>query len=930
MPITTNLDVAPYYDDYDPANEYYRILFKPSVAVQTRELNQLQAILQNQIEQFGNNIYRRGTIINGCNFVFFDNYPYAKLLDKETDGTLAAPALYVGHFARNPTNNLRAQVINSADGYESQDPNLNTIYMRYINSGTSGNLTSFSSGDTIVIYDSNNSLSKTSITNGSTGWANTDTVVIVPAILANLTSSTAFSNGETITQSTTNSRAVINGIDTTTIPGKSILSLKPVQTDLTNTSVSLAKWQFVPGYSILGGSSGAAAGVDEIIGAGATASIITDSTIGAIQNLSIINGGSNYYVPPYVTIRQNYTTGGNYGTLALIAYNYISQIKIASTANAIGNGYAFGVTSGVIYKNGYFLNVDPQTTVVSMYNSYPNNVSIGFGAVETIVDYNADTNLLDNSTGTPNSMAPGADRLKIKPVLVVSNTDIASTNTDFLSIVEFSEGYPSKQNRVTQYNAIEDEMALRTAESAGDYVTDRFLTTTKSPANTSLDANTYTIVVDPGTAYVSGFRVSTLFNYAFDNIKAIDYSSSNGSGINVSYENYVDISQVAGTFMFSTGDSIDLYDKAYGYLSNTAAISAGTIPPSGYSGNKIGTANIRQMLHVSGTPGFSGAVYRLYLFNLNMIAGANFSSVKGINYNGTVKGVADVLLAYNASSNTSIANLVRGINGVNKMLFNTGTKSTLAVSNLNYLYRTVNNGITLSNTGSLQISLLSSPNEVFQYVGGTTLTFDQKNDIIITPLNAGLRITPDLAGTANVTSAANNADGTSNVYGTSTVFASATSGLIAGDYVYFYANSTVYDIKKVTAVVNNSFLYVDSKLSFSNSAASMARYFPKNVAIPLSSPALQRDNFVANVNTNGTILTVSLNVNTTATSAANVSVVYNVNRNGVAADAKTANRDSFVKIRLANNAAGINGPWCLGVPDIFRLKNVYLADNSNV
>ena len=55
MAIKTNLNIAPYFDDYDISKKYYRVLFKPGRAVQARELTQLQTTLQNQIEQFGEN-----------------------------------------------------------------------------------------------------------------------------------------------------------------------------------------------------------------------------------------------------------------------------------------------------------------------------------------------------------------------------------------------------------------------------------------------------------------------------------------------------------------------------------------------------------------------------------------------------------------------------------------------------------------------------------------------------------------------------------------------------------------------------------------------------------------------------------------------------------------------------------------------------------
>ncbi len=49
MPINTNLNQAPYFDDFDQENQYYRVLFKPGFAVQARELTQLQTTLQDQV-----------------------------------------------------------------------------------------------------------------------------------------------------------------------------------------------------------------------------------------------------------------------------------------------------------------------------------------------------------------------------------------------------------------------------------------------------------------------------------------------------------------------------------------------------------------------------------------------------------------------------------------------------------------------------------------------------------------------------------------------------------------------------------------------------------------------------------------------------------------------------------------------------------------
>ena len=53
MAINTDLNVTPYFDDYDEDKKFHKVLFRPSVPVQARELTQSQTILQNQIERFG-------------------------------------------------------------------------------------------------------------------------------------------------------------------------------------------------------------------------------------------------------------------------------------------------------------------------------------------------------------------------------------------------------------------------------------------------------------------------------------------------------------------------------------------------------------------------------------------------------------------------------------------------------------------------------------------------------------------------------------------------------------------------------------------------------------------------------------------------------------------------------------------------------------
>ena len=156
MGIKTDLNVAPYYDDFDSSKNFYRVLFKPEVAVQARELTQLQTILQNQIEIFGDNILYEGTIVKGCGIVEIRNLGFVKILDIETDGQPVSMSTYEEARAVGSTTGVTAKIIRVATGLESQTPDLNTIYIKYLTSGSGGEKV-FADGENIEIrnFDTN-------------------------------------------------------------------------------------------------------------------------------------------------------------------------------------------------------------------------------------------------------------------------------------------------------------------------------------------------------------------------------------------------------------------------------------------------------------------------------------------------------------------------------------------------------------------------------------------------------------------------------------------------------------------------------------------------------------------------------------------------------------------------------------------------------
>ena len=151
MPLNTDLNVAPFFDDYSPNNQYYRILFRPGTAVQARELTQSQSMLQHQIEKFGNWAFQNGDIVAGCTITDIPVMPFARIQDSNTSMTAFVNAQVVS-----ATSNLTARVMIANNGLASNYPNTNVIYFQYLNTGNNG-ATVFSNNETLWFFKTSTS-----------------------------------------------------------------------------------------------------------------------------------------------------------------------------------------------------------------------------------------------------------------------------------------------------------------------------------------------------------------------------------------------------------------------------------------------------------------------------------------------------------------------------------------------------------------------------------------------------------------------------------------------------------------------------------------------------------------------------------------------------------------------------------------------------
>ena len=147
----TNLNVSPYFDDFNANNDYHKVLFKPGVPVQARELTTLQSILQNQIEKFGQHFFKEGAKVIPGNTSYTQLYYCVQLQNTFLGVPVSAYAdQLVGSKITGQTSGVTATVDKVLLPQDSERGNL-TLYINYLSSSVQNNSTQqFFDGESLV------------------------------------------------------------------------------------------------------------------------------------------------------------------------------------------------------------------------------------------------------------------------------------------------------------------------------------------------------------------------------------------------------------------------------------------------------------------------------------------------------------------------------------------------------------------------------------------------------------------------------------------------------------------------------------------------------------------------------------------------------------------------------------------------------------
>lgn len=145
--MAVNLNLNPYYDDFDEFKNFHQLLFKPGYAVQARELTQLQSIINDQIKKFGSHIFQQGSVVIPGNS-FADLYtPYVKL-ETSFGGQEVNRLEFLDKVVVGATTGIRA-IVRQTAAANSTDPL--TFYLSYLSGSADGLTTLFQPGEEIFV-----------------------------------------------------------------------------------------------------------------------------------------------------------------------------------------------------------------------------------------------------------------------------------------------------------------------------------------------------------------------------------------------------------------------------------------------------------------------------------------------------------------------------------------------------------------------------------------------------------------------------------------------------------------------------------------------------------------------------------------------------------------------------------------------------------
>lgn len=334
----------------------------------------------------------------------------------------------------------------------------------------------------------------------------------------------------------------------------------------------------------------------------------------------------------------------------------------------IGKGTSFAVSESTYYVYGTFVNCPAQTIVISKYDQTP-TLKVGLDIIQSIVNEQDDVTLFDNALGTPNFAAAGADRYKIELTLSSKDVDFSDAE-NFIDLGTITSGVLNEIVNRPKYADIMDMIARRTYDESGDYTVSPFIATPiEHLKENDTDTNGYltaekggdetkiAAMMSPGKAYVKGYEVERIANFAVPMDKARDTEQRSTGVVRKKFGNYI-LVQINSQSNFIPGaagtapadrarsvfdfTSFDIYDAAVTNLSSAGAV--------------VGTMKVKgmELFQLDGTT-FTDSIWKLNIVDLQMNAGKTIRT-DAIGILGAGMGTGGAVFGANIVPDTFIFN----------------------------------------------------------------------------------------------------------------------------------------------------------------------------------------------------------------------------------------------------------------------------------
>ena len=135
MAQNTNLNVTPYYDDFDKDKNFYRVLFRPGFPIQARELTTMQSVMQNQVENVGSHLFKDGAMVIPGQVGYDLNVDAIMLQESFLGADVEQYRTQLeGKIITGLTSGVKAKVLFSISEASSEKGYI-TLYVKYIESG---------------------------------------------------------------------------------------------------------------------------------------------------------------------------------------------------------------------------------------------------------------------------------------------------------------------------------------------------------------------------------------------------------------------------------------------------------------------------------------------------------------------------------------------------------------------------------------------------------------------------------------------------------------------------------------------------------------------------------------------------------------------------------------------------------------------------